>query len=414
MLNILKKKQKNSNYISLNDNKQEKNNLQDNFNENEHKNIIFHPSSSKEWFSSIYSYNKSYIKSLISINYLVNNLFWSYFNMMEDKLILPFKRRRPNKIRYSADKIYVSRAELKHTNTKLTIMLYIYNKQKSSLERFIRKVLIVKRIKELLTEEGIQTMTTYKNRVSQIFKKRLFYYKKWNNVFFKGNDSVKNMVTLKRRYLKLYNISTQSSVLHKKHSRLEQIHLNYTKLINFNIFKFNNLLLHFRQLGIKSIIEKMYSKNIQIKVIDLKSIHLNSDVFSSAVSLKLRDRKNKAVRILRKAILQMVKIPYLHTLITFDDTIESMNKDNVLKVIKQQVVSGVRFEASGRLTRRLTAMRAVFKYRYTGSLKDIRSSLNNKSSSILRGHVKSNLQYTVEESKTRNGSFGLKCWVSSH
>lgn len=98
--------------------------------------------------------------------------------MMEDKLILPFKRRRPNKIRYSADKIYVSRAELKHTNTKLTIMLYIYNKQKSSLERFIRKVLIVKRIKELLTEEGIQTMTTYKNRVSQIFKKRLFYYKK--------------------------------------------------------------------------------------------------------------------------------------------------------------------------------------------------------------------------------------------
>ena len=217
------------------------------------------------------------------------------------------------------------------------------------------------------------------------------------------------MVTLKRRYLKLYNISTQSSVLHKKHSRLEQIHLNYTKLINFNIFKFNNLLLHFRQLGIKSIIEKMYSKNIQIKVIDLKSIHLNSDVFSSAVSLKLRDRKNKAVRILRKGILQMVKIPYLHTLITFDDTIESMNKDNVLKVIKQQVVSGVRFEASGRLTRRLTAMRAVFKYRYTGSLKDIRSSLNNKSSSILRGHVKSNLQYTVEESKTRNGSFGLKC-----
>jgi hypothetical protein len=414
MLNILKKKQKNFDYISLSDNNQEKNKPQDNFYENEHKNIIFYPSSSKEWFSSIYSYNKSYSKSLISINYVVNNLFWSYFNMMEDKLRLPFKRRRPNKIRYSADKIYVSRAELKHTNTKLTIMLYIYNKQKSSLERFIRRILIVKRIKENLTEEGIEIITTYKNRLSQMLKKRFFYFKKWNNVFFKVNDNVKNMVTLKRRYLKLYNISTQNSVLRKKHFRLEQIHLNYTKLLNLNIFKFNNLLLYFRQLGIKSIIEKMYNKNIQIKVIDLKSIHLNSDVFSSAVSLKLRDRKNKTVKILRKAILQMVKIPYLHTLITFDDTIESMNKDNILKVIKQQVVSGVRFEASGRLTRRLTAMRAVFKYRYTGSLKDIRSSLNNKSSSILRGHMKSNLQYTVEESKTRNGSFGLKCWVSSH
>jgi hypothetical protein len=33
---------------------------------------------------------------------------------------------------------------------------------------------------------------------------------------------------------------------------------------------------------------------------------------------------------------------------------------------------------------------------------------------MLRGHVKSNLQYTIVQSKTRNGSFGLKAWVSSH
>ena len=104
----------------------------------------------------------------------------------------------------------------------------------------------------------------------------------------------------------------------------------------------------------------------------------------------------------------MVKIPDLHTLITFDDNSKSMDKNNILNVIKQQVVSGVRFEASGRLTRRLTAMRAVFKYRYTGSLKNIRSSLNNKSSTMLRGYVKSNSQYTIINSKTRNGSFGLK------
>ena len=33
---------------------------------------------------------------------------------------------------------------------------------------------------------------------------------------------------------------------------------------------------------------------------------------------------------------------------------------------------------------------------------------------MLRGHVKSNLQYTIINSKTRNGAFGLKGWVSSH
>jgi hypothetical protein len=47
---------------------------------------------------------------------------------------------------------------------------------------------------------------------------------------------------------------------------------------------------------------------------------------------------------------------------------EAMDKNNIIKTIKQQVVSGVRFEASGRLTIGLTAMRAVFKYRYPGRL----------------------------------------------
>jgi hypothetical protein len=165
---------------------------------------------------------------------------------------------------------------------------------------------------------------------------------------------------------------------------------------------------------------------VEIKLIELKSVHLNSDIFSSAVALKLRDRKNKAVRVLRKAVLQMVKIPDLHTLRTFyetdtiyeDNNIQSINGNkiqslnlnvtNFINTIKQQVVSGVRFEASGRLTRRLTAMRAVFKYRYMGSLKNIPSSLNNKSAIMLRGYVKSNLQYTIQNSKTRNGAFGLK------
>jgi hypothetical protein len=130
----------------------------------------------------------------------------------------------------------------------------------------------------------------------------------------------------------------------------------------------------------------------------------------------------------------MTKIPDLHTLRTFDDHMEQIHEaslisenmmqnegrvnvndhlknieeNNTLNNIKQQVVSGVRFEASGRLTRRLTAMRAVFKYRYMGSLKNLRSSLNNKPSTILRGNLKSNGQYILIQSKTRNGAFGLK------
>jgi hypothetical protein len=220
------------------------------------------------------------------------------------------------------------------------------------------------------------------------------------------------MVNIRKIYL--HKISRYSIRLVKKLIRLEEVFFNYVKLLSFNTLKFSNFMLNIRGLGLINLINKIYGKKVEIKIIELRSIHLNSDVFSSAVALKLRDRKNKAVRVLRKAILKMVKIPDFHSLLTSDDFMESINKNNILNVIKQQVVSGVRFEASGRLTRRLTALRSIFKYKYIGGLKNIRSSYNNKSSTMLRGYVKSNLQYTNINSKTRNGTFGLKGWVSSH
>ena len=76
-------------------------------------------------------------------------------------------------------------------------------------------------------------------------------------------------------------------------------------------------------------------------------------------------------------------------------------------------MAGVRLEAKGRLTRRFTASRSVFKVKWKGSIKNLDSSYKKLSSVILRGHVKSNVQYTVINSKTRNGAFGLKGWISS-
>jgi len=418
MLTILKNKQNSFNDKPLSTNYIiEKNpKIQSNSERDEYNNIIFYTSSSKEWFSSVYSYNKSYIKSLISYDAVVNKLLRSYCNMLQDKIKILFKRRRDNKIRYSANKIYASRAELKHTNTKLFITLYIYNKQKSSIEWFILKILVLVKYRKLIVDGERVFVPNHENRIPALLKNNFFIFRKWNMAFFKTNNNLIRyfLVDLRRKYLTLSNIPTYNIILLKKLVRLQKILFNSLKLLNFNKSKFNSLNLNLRNLGLISLIEKLYNKKVEINLVELRSIHLNSDVFSSAVALKLRDRKNKAVRVLRKAILQMVRIPDLHTLITFDDNIEAMNKNNIINTIKQQVVSGVRFEASGRLTRRLTAMRAVFKYRYAGSLKNIRSSFNNKPSTMLRGYVKSNTQYTLINSKTRNGTFGLKGWVSSH
>ena len=418
MLTILKNKQNSFNDKPLSTNyiieKNQK--IQSNSERDEYNNIIFYTSSNKEWFSSVYSYNKSYIKSLISNDAVLNKLLRSYCNMLQDKIKILFKRRRDNKIRYSANKIYASRVELKHTNTKLFITLYIYNKQKSSIEWYILKILVLVKYRKLIVDGERVFVPNHENRIPALLKNNFFIFRKWNMAFFKTNNNLIRyfLVNLRRKYLKLSNIPTYNIRLLKKLVRLQKILFNSLKLLNFNKSKFNSLNLNLRNLGLISLIEKLYYKKVEINLVELRSIHLNSDVFSSAVALKLRDRKNKAVRVLRKAVLQMVRIPDLHTLITFDDNIEAMNKNNIINTIKQQVVSGVRFEASGRLTRRLTAMRAVFKYRYAGSLKNIRSSFNNKPSTMLRGYVKSNTQYTLINSKTRNATFGLKGWVSSH
>src|SRR5436305_1724267 len=80
----------------------------------------------------------------------------------------------------------------------------------------------------------------------------------------------------------------------------------------------------------------------------------------------------------------------------------------ILRDIKYKHVTGFRLETSGRLTRRYTASRSVSKLRYKGNLLNIDSSYRGLSSILLKGNLKSNIQYTKLKSKTRIGSFGIK------
>lgn len=167
--------------------KYKKNKTQDKSDYDEYKNTIFYPSN-KEWLTSIYSYNKSYIKSLISLDILVNDLLKSYFNMVGYKIKLLFKRRRTKKIRYSANKIYVSRPELKHNNNKITIMLYVYNKQKLTIEGLLTKLFKHKGIKKGLTakvdEKVGEKAKNYKNKYLTLLKKVFFFTRNEKMCFF--------------------------------------------------------------------------------------------------------------------------------------------------------------------------------------------------------------------------------------
>lgn len=148
------------------------------FVENEYNNIIHYPYSSKEWSSSVYSYNKSYIKPLISKDAALNKLFKSYFNRLPLKKKPLFNRRRANKTRYSAKKNYVGKAELEHTNSKLSIILDVYSKKKLMIKRAIRNIITRISFNIIMVSKKKVYIANHKNRLFHLIKNNFFLIRK--------------------------------------------------------------------------------------------------------------------------------------------------------------------------------------------------------------------------------------------
>ena len=86
----------------------------------------------RNWNNSIYVYNKNAISLIPIKSRYVMKLIKAYFNLyhlyIESLLRKERLRRRYRKI--STNKIFVSDGEFKHSNDKVNITLYVYNKQK--------------------------------------------------------------------------------------------------------------------------------------------------------------------------------------------------------------------------------------------------------------------------------------------
>jgi len=219
-------------------------------------------------------------------------------------------------------------------------------------------------------------------------------------------------------------ISQSNVLLKKKLDLFLPLYIYYVQMISIHNYKYKNWFL----LGLKNIMYNVYKKKIEFNIVNLKYMHLSSDILSESMAIKLRNRKNRILRVLKR-VLKLIKIPTIHQLLTLNNEkqlnldkyktlkihFSSSNKQikSILNSISLKKISGIRIEASGRLTKRLTASRSLFKIKYKGSLKNINSSYKGLSSNLVKGYMKSNIQYTNVNSKTRNGSFGLKTWISS-
>lgn len=448
--------------------------------------IRFFPPATKEWFNSIYAYNQNSVKNLSVADKTLSKLIRSYFNFYFNKQVLKSKKIAIRFRRLSLNKIFISKAELKHTNSKVIITLYIYNEEKRQLSRklknleklyFDSKLQLSQKNKtntDLSLKNLLDDINEYKKRVplinyleelkSSILELKLF--------LLNGKSKDLSSIAKLESYLKNINemiiLSKQDKIAGE---RLDQLYTESIRkiwldkeikeiascklLLNLNKSKFEDAFL----MKLKHLIGKIYNKEVEFNIVNLKTLYFNSDIFTQAISIKLKNRKNNLLRVL-KSSLHLVKLPTVNKIrekygtadkLSLDhlknlhinsvinkyninnDTLDELlldilpssdTKDNdnnnvsnpldlVISSLKYKTMAGVRLEARGRLTRRFTASRSVFKVKWKGSIKNLDSSYKKLSSVMLRGHAKSNVQYTTINSKTRNGAFGLKGWISS-
>ena len=387
--------------------------------------------------------------------------------------------------RLSTNRILISRAELKHTNDRVVVTVYVYNRQKqyyqnkiAGLDAIVNAALptnsleLRKRLKVVRLQSQMikSSMAIIRDRIQKQIKvvssgmndNQLHSQQKQVDLLAKTDLEAKNVLWLARArdYEKIYlkNYVTRSL-------RRQMLSIYLLQLASFNASKFDSKYL----LPLTNLLRRVYSaptggdgsllqKEVSFNFVNLKYPYLNSSLLSSILVAKIKNRKTKLLTVLR-ASLAMYEVPRLEaeqranlykeiynrkrrrtnikidedsrflpalkdnaTPLKYDTTVDRVqgnilsnpsNLNTTLKSIKNKAVTGIRLEVAGRLTRRYTAARSLFKLRYKGNLNNMDASNKGLSAVLLRGHAKSNLGYTQTSSRVRIGSFGVKGWVSS-
>jgi len=366
------------------------------------------PPVSKEWKNTIYAFNKNNTVNLSTDDININSLVKNYFNLRFFPKFI-YKKYKPRWVRRpSMNKIYVSNAEVKHTNSKAILTVYTYNREKISLlnkVKFLRKGLL---------------------------------------------RNIRMLILKNKEFLGDFVNKTIKALLHKELKTLRK----YKLRLNLNQYKFEEKLLY----KLSNIIGTyFYNKRVEFNIVNMKSIILNSDIFTKILAHKLWKKRiytyrmmkyilNKAVlpkanRIIEKSriiktidfnlidnryknlhlasILQNnnlnILLKELYTSVLSNNSLDknyTEMHDILFNTIKYKNMGGVRLEVKGRLTKRYRADRAVFKVKWKGGLKNIYSSYQGLSTVKMRGHINSNVEYSLITSKRRIGAFAVKGWIS--
>lgn len=374
------------------------------------------PSSTREWKHSIFLFNKKNLSLIPSTDLSAMDMIKSYFsiyNSVEETRLRT--KRMPKKYRkQSSNKVYISNGEFKHTNNKVIINLYLFNRQRNIYLTLLNNCRI--NLSNLLNKNKKIFLSRWKDIENFGF----YFYLKRNKISLtqwlkntKKNTRINNYIGIKiKNYCKV-------NILRERRKKL--LYWYYRRLKFINESKYTYVYLQF----LKHKLSKLYNKQVEFNLINLKRFYLNSDILTESITKKIIRRRKKILvylNILRNKIRVKRKLAYIrkspvkNILEEKKNTTQGSNilRKYIVKKLKYKNVTGFRLEARGRLTKRNTASRSVLRLKYKGNLVNIDSSIKGLSSVLLKGNLRSNLQYTKLASKSRIGSFGIKGWVSSN
>jgi len=410
----------------------------------------YFPPVSKEWINTIYVFNKNNLKNLPVYDLYTNELIKNYFNLyLNPKYLGKSKYKFSKKRRLSFNKIYVSKAEVKHSSNKAIITIYLYNREKLSLlkkikslkESFYSKLFLKKSIYNINIvaplKKEFQKEEAYINAILE-YKLKKDLYKKNSNIGF--------LKTLKHNGINIKNLSKNFLIRFYKDLILLQ---RYKLKLNINKYKFEEKLLY----KLKNLVFKIYNKKVEFNIVNMKSIILNSDFITKLLVQKIKNKKTNILKVMNTILNKMV-LPKTNNIIERSPTIKSVdfnslenkysnsmlggvlkknsfsrflnrnyynvilkrNYSDIFKIIFNSInyknLSGTRLQVKGRLSKRNRADRALLKVRWKGGLKNIDSSYKRLSSVDFRGYLNSNLEYSIYSSKRTIGAFAVKGWVS--
>jgi len=404
--------------------------------------IKYLPSVSKEWKNTSYFFDKNKTKNTPENNILINKIIKYFFNLYFKNKFIQYKSIFSKKRRSFLRRIYVSDVEIKYSSNKAIITLYTLNPEKYVLQkRYIKSKIFLNKIKNKIPKIFIYFFKLFKNNKIQNLNKINRYFKleflnsfiEFYNPFFKS-------------YLK--------SILNKK-INLARKHIYLYRL---NKFKFDKAyFLH----KLNSLLLKIFNSKIEYNVINTKYYIYNTDIFTNALSKKLEKKQFSLIKGMN-TIVNRIKLPKINAIIERANTkkfkdlnllenkyrdvslISILNKENLNKFfintynnlyflkknkytknlnsisienkifnnINYKNMGGIKLEVKGRISRRLTAQKTLYKLRLKGGLRNIDSSFKGLSSVLLKGYSNPNTTYSIFKSKRPVGAFAIKGWIS--